>query len=1227
MLYCELLQLADVPHWPASICEPCMDYLDDIHQFRTIVLANQKEIQDKFIPDDVNWVGPEISGITPEFDDIIEEDYTFGEEECATVTNADIRPEDTVQVTQTGLHVYQVQYLTQAEVLPNSDVEVHESDTDGDAAQDDEQEIDNNDDSIVETEESRKRYMEITKKKKELAQINKHERPSLEQTMKDMDLLYCYLCNAIFESFKSLQNHFNETHKRNVAIYCCGQEHIRNRGFDHVRWHQDKNAFKCPYCHAVRKYHRRLIDHINEVHMPRTSLTCPKCDLQFISKTMYKQHIARECLHMCPHCDKEFKKPVLLKTHIQKMHENRIKRQPTTTVGRNLFADASKKKKELTAAHNKDRPALEQQMINMNLMFCHVCSAAGEGNIEFDKYLSLREHFKLAHNRTGSIYCCDKEHIGKRAYDHVKWHMDPNAFKCPYCGIVKDYHRTLIDHISDAHTPPTNLACPKCGINFMSVRTYNLHVARECIHKCERCNRTFAKPHILQRHMDRVHVQRIKHPQKVSRDVPDRYLPQDPESRKLFLKVAKIKKELYIANKKGRSNLEEKMVDMKLLFCHMCKASTFEDFSSLRQHFSEAHNRAVAIQCCGKVHIGNRAYDHVRWHLDENTFKCPLCPAVKECYRALLDHVNEVHIPVSDLTCPKCKVKFISTARYKMHLARDCMQNCPHCWKKFRKLAVLKAHISTVHQDRKKLPQMKAEIRDEEGMSDDDKMDIPLHHVKVTHEVVGNFEDDYIPDPIPTQRRLSVESSEDEEPSMDSNANKSAKQLKHDKQFVDVMEIKKDLAAAKKDDRPRVEQEMMEMNLLRCYICCGTDGENDSVTFINYNDLHTHFQITHDRPAAIYCCGMEHKKSLAFDHVKWHMNPNAFKCPYCSTVKKHHRALIEHINESHLPKTDLTCPKCSMEFLTVTKYNTHTSRQCMHKCPHCDKSYKKPSLVTKHINSSHKQLVKKGSPPEPVEQLPAVDVDSIEGQYIPDEPEARKVFLDVAKTKKELHIATKKARPLIEKEMKDMKLLFCHLCNATGEGDVKFENFNWLRDHFSEVHDRQVAIYCCDKEHIGTRAYDHVNWHLNPYAFKCPYCDVVREYHRALLDHINGVHMPDSALTCQKCHLKFISIGKYKWHIARECLHDCPHCEKQFRKPALLKRHIDMVHEKTYKVKLFICSVCGKSLYSKPTFDAHMVTHGVKSDSEPISMSPKKQCCDICGVLVFKIERHKERHH
>ncbi|CAG7818097.1 unnamed protein product, partial [Allacma fusca] len=90
------------------------------------------------------------------------------------------------------------------------------------------------------------------------------------------------------------------------------------------------------------------------------------------------------------------------------------------------------------------------------------------------------------------------------------------------------------------------------------------------------------------------------------------------------------------------------------------------------------------------------------------------------------------------------------------------------------------------------------------------------------------------------------------------------------------------------------------------------------------------------------------------------------------------------------------------------------------------------------------------------------------------------------------------------------------------------------------------------------------------------------EIHEQKLDHsiteVKILHAEMGKL--RRCPMKVKKVGQVKWHL-------CPYCQKAFRKPSDLIRHIRVhTQEKPYQ-----CELCDKSFAVKSTLKTHARTH------------------------------------
>ena len=135
---------------------------------------------------------------------------------------------------------------------------------------------------------------------------------------------------------------------------------------------------------------------------------------------------------------------------------------------------------------------------------------------------------------------------------------------------------------------------------------------------------------------------------------------------------------------------------------------------------SDFKNYACAYDGCDKTfNRPAKLAQHVRSHKNERPFVCPHPPCTKNFLREshLKHHIKSAHSDVRDYVCEweGCGKSFITSTRLnRHHAAHEGRQKfmCTECAQSFRKHGTLQAHITTVHQGKKRLM---CAIQDEEG--------------------------------------------------------------------------------------------------------------------------------------------------------------------------------------------------------------------------------------------------------------------------------------------------------------------------------------------------------------------------------------------------------------------------------------------------------------------------------------------------------------------------------
>lgn len=129
---------------------------------------------------------------------------------------------------------------------------------------------------------------------------------------------------------------------------------------------------------------------------------------------------------------------------------------------------------------------LEETMVEMKLFVCRVCSLYCKSR------WTLRKHVARHHSGQEYFICCDlKSWYPMHFYDHFRWHLNKDAFKCQECGKVLKSRPSLSSHMQRAHSgeAPAHI-CTICGKGFWHKNNYETHLRKhESKEKCEYCGK------------------------------------------------------------------------------------------------------------------------------------------------------------------------------------------------------------------------------------------------------------------------------------------------------------------------------------------------------------------------------------------------------------------------------------------------------------------------------------------------------------------------------------------------------------------------------------------------------------------------------------------------------------------------------------------------------------------------------------------------------------------
>lgn len=137
------------------------------------------------------------------------------------------------------------------------------------------------------------------------------EQKNLEAVMRERDLLRCHICAEKVDDYLSLSQHYRSEHKKDEGVYCCDRFYCRRViAFDHMRYHQDPDTFKCLECDKRFRNSDRLAFHNEFYHSGRAGIVCKTCGRSFRHEKSYQKHVStvhisqEDMKHKCSYCGK-----------------------------------------------------------------------------------------------------------------------------------------------------------------------------------------------------------------------------------------------------------------------------------------------------------------------------------------------------------------------------------------------------------------------------------------------------------------------------------------------------------------------------------------------------------------------------------------------------------------------------------------------------------------------------------------------------------------------------------------------------------------------------------------------------------------------------------------------------------------------------------------------------------------------------------------------------------
>ncbi|KNC32011.1 Transcription factor grauzone [Lucilia cuprina] len=282
-------------------------------------------------------------------------------------------------------------------------------------------------------------------------------------------------------------------------------------------------------------------------------------------------------------------------------------------------------------------------------------------NLKID-FLKLKTHYRLEHQTLGYAMCCNKKFYNRGPLaDHLRVHKNPNYFKCTICQRILahrlSYENHLEFHKQENKTRERIFRCEKCDKSFFKKAVYDRHILSHVPEEdrkfqCDECDKKFAAEYLVNQHKAFAHL-----------------------------------------NKYGK-------------ICDIC-GKTFRERFSFTRHMAEHNGKPpekVPCDICGveltSKYLLNRHKKKMHTEENQQEQKCPYCSKVSPNMHAHRQHVNYAHTMKRKHACNMCEKKFKRPLELKEHLSThtgEPLYTCPHCTRTFISSANMHKHRKASH--------------------------------------------------------------------------------------------------------------------------------------------------------------------------------------------------------------------------------------------------------------------------------------------------------------------------------------------------------------------------------------------------------------------------------------------------------------------------------------------------------------------------------------------------